>query len=62
MALKEFCSACKKMYEIPQGVWRPCPLCDGLGRDLTEKEKKKREEALSLLNIPLRERWDLKLR
>ena len=59
---KEFCSGCKKFYEMADGVWTPCPFCDGVGHALAGDDKEK-----ILINsdnhyVPLRDRWDLKLR
>lgn len=59
---KEFCSACKQYYEISDGIWIPCPFCDGAGHLLAEDERENILADSNGLFIPLRNRWDLKLR
>ena len=59
---KEFCSGCKKFYNMNDGVWTPCPFCDGVGHTLAGDDREK-----ILINsdnhyVPLRDRWDLKRR
>lgn len=59
---KEFCSGCRQYYELSGGIWTPCPSCDGAGHKLTGEDKEKILTNSDNHYVPLRDRWDLKLR
>ena len=59
---REFCSGCRQFYKMVDGVWTPCPSCDGAGHQLAGKDKERILTNSDNHYVPLRDRWDLKLR